>query len=269
MTPNSIKTAAYLSAALGLGIASSSAAAILYDTVGSTYSQNFNSLPLNANAGAFSSPWTNGETLTGFHGTLDPARSSSIATSDGTASTVVSDVGTLTSMGPANNTDRAFGIQPGIGQTLRVAGQFQNTTGFTLNQFSLGFTAEQWRRINEASLNVVFDYQVFTSGAGSLDATTGWTSVSALGFTSPSTGGSGGRDGNDSANQVEIAPVAVPLTWNNTDELWIRWSGTSPSGDNRRQMVGIDDLSFTAVVPEPSAALLGVIGALTLLRRRR
>ncbi len=53
-----------------------------------------------------------------------------------------------------------------------------------------------------------------------------------------------------------------------TNEPWIRWSGTS-SGAHNRQMVGIDDLSFTAVVPEPSAALLGALGVLTLLRRKR
>ena len=259
---------------LGLAIALAtplplSAAAISYDVAGSLYSQDFNHVTAPAGNANSTTAWTNGETITGWHGTLDAARSTTVLVSNGVNSAISGGIGTLTSMGPASSNDRALGMQPGGGLTQYVAAQFANGTGGTLSQFTLGYTGEQWRRIDEATLTLVFEYRVFDSGTGSLNAAGPWTTVNALDFTGPSTGASGSRNGNDAANRTVISPVDVPVTWNAGQELWIRWTGTSTGATANRQMLGVDDLTFTAV-PEPSALLLGMVCVPWLsLRRRR
>ena len=257
-----------LAIALTAPLSSLSAAVISYGTAGSVYSQDFNHTTSDAD-GEGTSAWTNGTTLTGWHGTIDPARSTTVAVTTGGSSTISGSVGTLTSMGPVASNERALGMQPGGGLTQYLAAQIGNATGGTLTQFTLGYTGEQWRRIAETTLTLVFEYQVFDSGLGSLNAAGGWTAVTALNFTGPSTGNSGGRNGNDPLNRTVISPVDVPVTWNADQELWIRWTGTSTSASSNRQMLGVDDLTFTAV-PEPSALLLGMaIAPLLSLRRRR
>jgi len=245
-----------------------SAAAISYDTAGSLYSQDFNHTTSDAD-GIGAAAWTNGETLTGWHGSQAADRLTVVSVTTGGSSTIAGNVGSLTSMGPAESNDRALGMQPGPNLTQYMAAQFANATGGTLTQFTLGYTGEQWRRINEATLTLVFEYQVFDSGAGSFTASGGWTAVSALNFTGPSTGNSGSRVGNDAANRTVISPVDVPVTWNAGQEMWIRWTATSTGDTANRQMLGVDDLTFTAV-PEPSALLLGMaIVPMLSLRRRR
>jgi len=245
-----------------------SAAAISYDVAGSLYSQDFNHTTSDAD-GAGTAAWTNGTTITGWHGTQAADRTTVVSVTTGGTSTIVGGVGSLTSMGPAASNERALGMQPGGGLTQYMAAQFANGTGGTLTQFTLGYTGEQWRRIAEATLTLVFEYQVFDSGAGSFTEANGWTAVSALDFTGPSTNSTGGRVGNDAANRQVIAPVDVPVTWNAGQELWIRWTATSTSASTNRQMLGVDDLTFTAV-PEPSALLLVTVLAPVLsLRRRR
>jgi hypothetical protein len=244
------------------------AAVISYGTTGSVYSQDFDFLTSDSD-GVGTSAWTNGTTLNGWYGTIDPARSTTIAVSTGGSSTISGGVGTLTSMGPSASNERALGMQPGGGFTQYMGARIENATGGTLSQFTLGYTGEQWRRIDEATLTLVVEYQVFASGAGSLDAASGWTTVSALDFTGPATGASGGRNGNTATNRTVINGVDVPVTWDAGQDIWIRWTATSTSATANRQMLGVDDLTFTAV-PEPSALLLGMAYLpLLSLRRRR
>ncbi len=262
---------AFLLAALCATASPSHASPIFYTTPDSIYSQNFNSLSDSTTSQTFVS----GSTLTGWH--VNSRVADQIAVTNGGTSIISGGEGTQGSMGTAaaNPKERALGLQAsqsGTG-TLFIGAQFQNTTGSTLNQFSLGFTGEQWRRINgNPATTLTFEYQVF-AGAGTLTAASGWTPVSALDFTSPNiSGSSSALDGNDSANRTVIAPVSVgSVNWQNTNELWIRWSAPEGAGVGQH-MVAVDDFSFSAsVIPEPSTlVLLGVaLGALALGRVRK
>src|SRR5690606_13189823 len=112
-----------------------SAAAISYDAAGSLYTQDFNHTTSDAD-GIGTASWTNGTTITGWHGTLDPDRATTVAVTTGGGSTISGGTGTLTSMGPAASDERALGMQPGGGLTQYMAGQFANGTGGTLTQFT-------------------------------------------------------------------------------------------------------------------------------------
>ena len=64
-----------------------------------------------------------------------------------------------------------------------------NNTGITLNDFTLGFTAEQWRDGGAGfAQSVTFDYKV-TSGAATIHDVGFGPNISQLGFTTPIVGG--------------------------------------------------------------------------------
>jgi len=240
---------------------------VTYDTAGSTYSQNFNTLVTSGNAA-----WTNGSTVNGWY--FAGAAPSTVYASSGSSS----QQGSPLSLG--TGADRAFGAQsPNLGgsgtnsQFYGVA--IGNSSGTTLNTFSLSYTGEQWRVVQPDSADAIsFQYQIFNSGSGSLTAASGWTTVSALGFTSPRVGlATGALDGNLAINQVAVSSSVMGLTWNDGQELWLRWGDynirpTNPDPE-QRQMLGIDDINFNAV-PEPAATLLAGLGlAIMLFKTRR
>ena len=263
---------------LALAGGASASAAVAYSSIGSGYTQNFNSL---ANTGT-TNGWTNDSTLPGWY-----AAQVSTATTDWTTYAAASGAafqGALLSVGTSGSTDRALGGQnanttgsPLPTTTMFYGLQFSNSTGSTLTTFSLGYTGEQWRFVqNEARDSMVFQYQIFAAGTGSITAASGWTAVSSLGFDAPimSSSASAALTGNSAANRVVVNGSVSGISWANGTELWLRW-GDSSSGDSAgagatRSMLAIDDVTFSAdVVPEPSSLLLSCSGIVLLAIRRR
>jgi hypothetical protein len=148
--------------------------------------------------------------------------------------------------------------------------RFTNNTGVTLDNFTLSFTGEQWRDggnsvSGSVAQSVTFGWKV---GAANIQDT-GFTAA-ALGFTSPIFGATTGAalDGNAAANRVAVGPVTVSgLNWAPGTDLWIRWEDIDHSGNDHG--LGIDDLSFSADVPEPMGLGVLAVGALALAGRGR
>lgn len=268
--------------ALGLGLLLPSvahSAAIVYSTDGAAYTQNFNTL------GTSSASWTNGETLTGWHWIRGAGATPSTFTTPATytaanGGTAVGDQ--VLSLG--NSTDRAFGGQNtnDIG-IIYYGAQILNSTGDTLDTFTLTYTGEQWRMIqNEVADRLTFQYQIFDAGEGSLSAASGWNAVGDLTFIAPrtTTSSSSSLDGNAEGNRVEsISATVSALTWSEGQEIWLRWADNNPVNNNAlggstRAIIGIDDVIFSAnsTIPEPSsyAVIFGVLslGFASCLRRR-
>jgi hypothetical protein len=243
-------------------------AAISYSTYGSTLTENFNTLSF----GSGTHPWTDNVTIPGWYAvTRVPALSpfTSYTVSNGGLAAV----STLQSLGPTGSSDRALGSQShnSGASAISYGVSISNDTTGIISGFSLQYAGEQWRAIvGEGRDTITFDYQIFAAGSGSLDAASGWSSVSSLTFTAPVTEPSGGTSqavAGNTAGRVSLSSDVTGISWGQGQELWLRWTDNS-SSSTRRASMAIDDVAFTAI-PEPAAAALGALGALLLLGRRR
>lgn len=142
-----------------------------------------------------------------------------------------------------------------------------NNTGQTLSEFSLGYTGEQWAASGSGNNNqLVVSYQL---GPIANLGVTGWSSIDALEFDSPQDVlDDGTLDGNDAANREVFAMETVSgLDWQDGQELWVRWFDANSSGVD--QGLAVDDISFSAAVPEPASLLLVAMGSAAMLLPRR
>lgn len=272
-----------------LGSAGSVSAAVSYITAGSAYTQNFDSLS--------NTSWTNDSTLSGWHLYGNNPTPNAITTigvrSDGTTSATGSfysvksaspstdyalgSVGTssATYYGTAStalsSNDTTISTTAATGLNGYIALQIANGTGSTLQNFTINWTGEQWRSGDNLAAVQYMNFQ-YGFGNAMTDVTT-WTSnpTNDFRFASPiNTNGAGttNLDGNAPANRVtDLGGTVSGLSWANGTNLWVRWIESNNNGNDH--LLAIDDVSFTAAVPEPSAALLAFLGALALLRRRR
>jgi hypothetical protein len=185
---------------------------------------------------------------------------------DGSSST-----GGFHSFGSSGATDRALGnlavnALGAAGTESYIGLRLHNDTGATISSFALSYSGEQWRNGGVAATHsLTFGYS--TTATSVQDAA--FTSVAELTFTSPVTSTTAAAvDGNVAGRTVISAVTVNGLTWAPGTDLWLRWADKNDSGNDHG--LAIDDLTFTAVVPEPgSAALIGLgVLAFGLLRRK-
>lgn len=234
----------------GLALASQAHGAISVSYNGS-YSQSFDTLASSGTSSTLPTDWAFSESGTGANATY--------AADTGGLTT-----GNTYSYGSAGSTDRALGGLQSGSVVPTFGAQFRNDiTGGTTIDLTLSYTGEQWR-LGATGRTDRLDFQYSTSATSLTTGT--WIDVNALDFTAPITVGTvGSLNGNSAANRVSISSTFT-ITIAESANFWIRWSDFNPSGSD--DGLAIDDLSITAV-PEPSAAVLGCLGALGLLRRRR
>jgi hypothetical protein len=282
--------------ALAVVSLNSAQAAIIYSSIGSTYSQNFNSLPntpQNTNLQATPTPnmkWIddtasppgNDFSMVGWYLWHPVEQTSEGGTNNhqrvrigaGTATT-----GAFMSWGASGSTERALGMLNSntmavVGDNAFYGALFTNDTGRRLVSMSLSYTGEQWRDGGAATPNaqsILFEYSLNATSVQDTLAT--WHSVSALDFTSPTfvnTGGGTATDGNAAANRMTKSVTDLDLFWSgwhDGNDLWIRWKDLSNAGNDHG--LGIDDLQFSAEIPEPASILLVALAAISLISIRR
>ncbi len=235
------------------------------------YTQDFDTLPSTG-----TSVWSDNTTIPGVY-----AQRTGIGTNID-ASNGFSGTGSLYSFGDAGSggppsTERALGS---IGSGGASAGSFawgfvfQNNTSDPLTLAGLRYKGEQWRDGGPAgnppqasvAQSLTFSYQVANAAITNLTpaSDTGWTLLSALDFTSPSFGGvAGPLPGNTTGGFIANAPgIVVPAG----QFITVRWRDINHTGNDHA--LAIDDVTI-AFIPEPSSALLGALGMLGLLHRRR
>ncbi len=219
---------------------------------GGTYTQNFDTLP---SAGTFTFAATgpyaldaaqpNGVGATGLAGWSFGKAAGSGSVALFKFDTGASNAGGTNSYGASSASDRALGALASGTFAARFGLAFVNTTGATLNEVTIGYTGEQWRRGSATANKLAFSY---ATGAVDLNTapTAGFTAATALDFTAPvTTGSNAALDGNLAANRTVIAPVTLTgLNWAPGQTLLLRWSDVDDSGSD--DGLAIDDFTFTA-----------------------
>lgn len=240
-------------------------AQVVYNTAGSIYSQNFDTL---ATSGTTIS-WVNNTTLPGWFLYRQPAPGTDITTY--AAGTGSSGTGSFYSFGAAGSGERALG-GVGSGGTYfgspangAVAGWiavgFINNTGQTLKQFSVSYAGEQWRDGGAAAAQTMrFEY-----GWGGSFTTVGvWTAPGGdFDWASPVVSGSAGAvDGNSTGRVPGRGGLVGGLSWGPGETLWLRWVEVNDPGNDHG--LAIDDFNFVAV-PEPAGLAVWTGLGITLL----
>lgn len=265
-----------------LGLAATAGAQVPYSVINSAYSQNFDTLPASGSVNA----WTNNTTLLGWYaynslpgntqslGARDPLGTAGIwnTTTNIRAGDGSSNAGALWSFGTGTDAERALGsLGSGTPGDFSYALVLQNTTGITMDSFSLAYTGEQWRNGgNTTQQRLQFDYAIFAAAPTNADLqginTAPYTLHAALDFLGPiASATAGALDGNLPANQAAVSDT-VSILWGNNEYLVLRWWDDNDVGNDHG--LGIDDLTFRAT-PEPTTMALLGLGGLLLARRRR
>ncbi len=220
-------------------------------TIGTGYTQNFDTLPASGSA-----TWTNNSNIPGwFHARTGTG--TTIVANDGS-----SNAGNLYSYGTGTATDRALGS---VGSGNAAIGnlfwgvRLQNNTGTTINTLDISYTGEQWRNSAAAAQTVAFSYLVGSpTVTGSLaEFQSSGVGVPQLDFISPITGGAAGAlNGNLAANRVAITHSITGLSIPNGTEIMLRWSDPDHTGADHG--LGIDDLTVTPQgigIPTPNLTI--------------
>ena len=266
---------------------------VSYSTVGSTYSQTFDSLPnspANVSLGASPIGWTDDNASPGagnfsivgwylYHplplaeGGFNGRQRMRIGA--GTANT-----GAFMSFGAASSTDRALGDVGSntLGGTTPPTSsiwfglRLNNNTGQTLYSFTITYDGEQWRDGGAAVPSAqTMNFMWSTTATAISDPNTSFTPASALDFTSPvfanlTTGAA--VDGNAAGLVAGITATVAGINWLPGTDLWVRWDDINNAGNDHG--LSVDNFNFSAEVPEPSTfTLVGFSAAALLIFRRR
>jgi len=232
-----------------------------------TYSETFDSLSTSTTA----SPWVNDSTLTGW--SLINGAGAAVPTIVGGSGS--SNTGSFYSFGAAGSTERALGSAASGGAYFgspasgAVAGwialSLTNTSGGTLDSFTVGYRGEQWRNGgNTSPQSLVLEYG-FGSSFGTV---AGWTGLTI--FTSPVVGATAAAVDGNTAGLVSGLGGTVTAPWAAGDTLWLRWSDLNDVGNDHG--LAIDNVNVSVgVVPEPQAwaLMLAGLAALGFIVRRR
>lgn len=177
---------------------------------------------------------------------------------------------------PATFSEKALGIlsTPGTntgGGRAYIALQLVNDTNTTLTSFTVTYDGEQWRNGGSNGVLDGFDFQYsLTKTDANWFESSGYDGI-ADSFLSVKDGSTiVGLDGNLDVNRVaDITHTISDIEWLPGTELWIRWRDrelVNVADDS----IAIDNVRFSAAVPEPTtAALLLVGGAAAFMRRHR
>jgi hypothetical protein len=236
--------------------------AFSFTSIGQTYTQDFNGYrgTLATLPEHMSVSWDESRTTEPFQGVNTGAFTAYTSTSD--------------------DIDYSFGIRERSPVDLRDARlffEFTNNTGQAISQFQVSYDVEAWFIGNRRNrIRLKFDNTLDDSARDTFE-----TDIFSTDNPSATTTSNTDVDGKLAANRTTVSGLVDITTIDDGtgtffsalapgETGYFRWqfSNTDGDGGSLRSGLAIDNLSITAV-PEPaSLALLGIGGAMMLLRRR-
>ena len=206
---------------------------------GGTYAQNFDAL---ASANAF---WTNNLTLPGWYAAK--ANVDNTNTLAGAGTSTAGGLYSFATNGVNASSDRALGsIATGTTVPFYYGVRFTNDTASTMTSLLVSYTGEQWRVGSSAAVQkLACSYLVSSTPITNSFSGAGWTSFTALDFSSPDAAGAAlPLDGNVATNRVAftnilLAGVTVPPG----QEIFLRWQDVDDTGTDSG--LALDDLTFS------------------------
>jgi hypothetical protein len=257
-----------------------------YAMAGSTYAQNFDSLPdpgsssVNANSPvtingityslanpfdfAFPATATGGGglgifALAGWYG-------SSVATAQFGATDGDQTTGGDISFGLPNSANRALGLLATSSTKATAFGvRFINGTAITLNRMNLQFTGAVWRQSNLPK-TLQFYYFIDPTGTNGfpISATAFLPGLNVSFPTVAADSGGVAVDGTSPLNQTNLSVLNQTITnWPPGAALWLVWQMTDSTG--KAQGLAIDNLSFSASLPLPVPLNIQISGTNLLM----
>jgi CotH kinase protein/Lamin Tail Domain/Chitobiase/beta-hexosaminidase C-terminal domain len=165
--------------------------------------------------------------------------------------------GGVESFGPLDgdgaSTNRALGLMAtsSTGQTA-FALRLLNNSGAPLGRMSLAYTGELWRQ-SAVAKTIAFSYWVDPAGTNGFPASTNTLAVPPLNIAfapDPALSSPAAANGLDPANQTQVGITNFALPeWPAGGALWLVWRMDSAA--SKGQGLAIDDLTFSALPPEP------------------
>src|SRR5580765_2208670 len=209
-----------------------SAQCISLTTIGSAYTQNFDTLSNTAGS------TTNALTIPGWF--LTESGGGARDNEQYAVDTGGSTTGDIYSYGAAASTERALGALRS-GTLIPVYGAcFTNNTGSTITGLDVAYTGEEWRLGTAARTDqITFEYSL-----NATDLTTGtWTGVPALNFFTPDTATTGAKNGNAAADRTPLSSTIGSLSIAPGATVWIHWIDVDATGAD--DGLAVDDFSLT------------------------
>jgi hypothetical protein len=169
-----------------------------------------------------------------------------------------------------DQSDRAFGTKRQPNTTpIYLTWSFINQTGADISTFNVSWDVEQYTQGGRPT-KIDLDYNA--NGAGATQVGIVGTTLTTAQTGTPTTGanlpGGTAPGGGPPIITARSASIVLPTPLANGQTIDFRWitTGNDPSGANAH--FAVDNLSVTAVVPEPAAASLCLIGGIAAALKR-
>jgi uncharacterized repeat protein (TIGR01451 family) len=230
-----------------------------------SYTQDFNSIPVNPAAGT--TPWTpnpvstgTGSAISGLPGWFyfmnsNPATPPVPRLSDGSGAAGFS--GGLYGFGVAGSSARALGtVGSGTPGTQNIGIILQNGTGSTISSLRVRYTGKQWRAENATTDGFTFWYRSgATAPALRADWTTNtnWTAFAALNFVAPIVGSASPAAIDPDTNATARVSYDQTITGLNipaNEFITLRWTDLNDGGNDLG--VSVDDVQIDVGAAPPA-----------------
>ncbi len=206
------------------------AGAISLTTLGSPYTQSFDTLASTGTSTTVPPGWDLTETGTNANTAY------TAGTGSGTA-------GDTNSFGASASVERAFGGLLSGSLTPTIGAQFTNNTGSTVTALDVSYVGEMWRAgVTNRNAGDRLDFQLSTNATSLTTGT--WADYNSLDFNSPNINTTlGALNGNSAANQAPVSFSITGLSIPNGASFWIRWTDFNITSSD--DGLAVDDFSLT------------------------